>query len=68
MTPINRESRLNIWQWVIWLKENDQRKSVGRINSYGCVINKVYCYQGVVNEKDFEVIIRILLAKKGTKR
>jgi hypothetical protein len=55
MTPINREYRLNMWQWVIWRNEYDERKSVGRINTY--VINKGYCCQGVVNEKDFEAII-----------
>ncbi len=66
MTPINGEYRLNMWQWVIWRNENNQRKSEGRINTY--VINKGYCCQGVVNEKDFEAIIRILLAKRGKKR
>ncbi len=66
MTPTNREYKLNMWQWVIRWNENDLRKSVGRINTY--VINKGYCCQGVVNEKDFEAIIRTYIKAKSGER
>ncbi len=33
VTLMNRECRLNMWQWVIWRNENDLRKSVGK-NKY----------------------------------